>query len=337
MKAIIYKNINTIALEDVLKPNLHDNEEKGAIIKVLGCGLCGSDMVKLQQGSVSIGTVLGHEVVGVIEEIHSSTNFKKGDTIVLGHHVPCYECVFCRHESYSMCEQFKKTNIIPGGFSEYIFVSEKHLNDTVNLVPFGMEHEVAVFTEPLACCLRAIRRAEVKRNDNVLIIGLGAIGLLMGQAIKTLNAEVTGTDILEDRLKLAKELGFDDAFYAGEILHSAKKSFDVVFLTAGNDKTISAALEYVRDGGKISVFSSVKSFETGFSNNEIYYRDLTVMGSYSPASSDLKNAIELLSLGKINTKNLVCSYNMENINQALEDSSLNKIIKAYINISNSVG
>ena len=129
MKAAIIKN-NKIEISELPKPNL---EQKGAIVKILGSGLCGSDIIKYLHKQN--GIVLGHEIVGEIVEINSDTGFKQGDLVVMGHHVPCYKCKFCKGGSYSMCEQFKKTNIKPGGFSEYIFASELHLKNTAHKIP----------------------------------------------------------------------------------------------------------------------------------------------------------------------------------------------------------
>ena len=103
--------------------NLTMDNQKGAIVKVLGCGLCGSDIVKFVHKISKNGTVLGHEIVARIEEINSDTDFKKGDVIVTSHHIPCGKCNFCKHGNVSMCEHFKATNILPGGFSEYVYLT----------------------------------------------------------------------------------------------------------------------------------------------------------------------------------------------------------------------
>ena len=110
---IIVKNVEDIKL----------NSRKGAIVKVLGCGLCGSDIVKFVHKISKDGTVLGHEIVAEIVDIDSDTDFKVGDEIVTSHHIPCGECVYCKHGNVSMCEHFKSTNIRPGGFSEYVYLS----------------------------------------------------------------------------------------------------------------------------------------------------------------------------------------------------------------------
>ena len=160
--------------------NIELDGRKGAIVKVLGCGLCGSDIVKFKHKIVHDGAVLGHEIVAKIIEINSETDFKIGDRIVTSHHIPCGKCNFCKHGNVSMCEHFKKTNIFPGGFSEFVFVSEEHLKNVAYLVPHNMSNEEISFYEPLGCCIRAIKRCALQKGDTALIVVLGSIGLLMG-------------------------------------------------------------------------------------------------------------------------------------------------------------
>ncbi|MBQ3819549.1 alcohol dehydrogenase catalytic domain-containing protein, partial [bacterium] len=132
MKSAIIEN-SKIVLKSFDKLTLNKNE--GAIVKVLGCGLCGSDIVKFTHKISKDGTVLGHEIVAQIVEINSDTNFKIGDIIVTSHHIPCGNCVYCVHGNVSMCEHFKSTNIRPGGFSEYVYLSEEHLENVAHIKP----------------------------------------------------------------------------------------------------------------------------------------------------------------------------------------------------------
>ena len=91
---------------DVIVIKERENEQlngrKGAVVKVLGCGLCGSDIVKLREHLAKCGTVLGHEIVASIVDIDSDTNFKTGDTIVTSHHIPCGKCEYCKNGNVSM-------------------------------------------------------------------------------------------------------------------------------------------------------------------------------------------------------------------------------------------
>lgn len=178
---------------------------KGAIVMTLGCGLCGSDIVKFRHKIVHDGAVLGHEIVAEILEINSDTKFKKGVRIVTSHHIPCGECNFCKHGNVSMCEHFKKTNIFPGGFSEKVFVSEEHLKNVAYLVPENMTDEEISFYEPLGCCIRAIKRCALQKDDTALIVGLGSIGLLMGEGLKAMGYKVYGCDLIPERIELAKK------------------------------------------------------------------------------------------------------------------------------------
>lgn len=316
MKALVSEN-KQLKIIDLPKPEL---KSKGAILKVLGCGLCGSDIVKFLHSESKI--VLGHEIVGKIEEINSDTDFQIGDKIITSHHIPCFECEYCKKEHYSMCEHFKKTNLDPCGFSEYVYITEEHLQNVAHKIPENLTEVEASFYEPLGCCVRAVKKA---CKGDVLVIGLGTIGLLMGQALKAFGANSFGCDILPDRIKLATDLGIPSV-NSSDI---GEKQYDAIFMTSGADATIPLALKSVKDGGTIVVFASTpKNF--GYANNEIYYRELTVLGSYSPSPADLKDSLNLLAENKVKVKGLSTVYEFENVIQAFEDTISNKIMKAYI-------
>lgn len=315
------------------------NGQKGAVVKVLGCGLCGSDIVKFKEKISPNGTVLGHEIVAEIVEINSSTDFKAGDKIVTSHHIPCGKCIFCRSGNVSMCKHFKNTNIIPGGFSEYVFLSEEHLENVAHLLPENMDEIEGSFYEPLGCCVRAVHRANLVENSTVLVVGLGSIGILMAQALKAHGMNVIGCDLIDERVELLKSLGLE-AINSSDFDKTKKYIFnktdnygvDAVFMTSGADRAIDFALKMVRNGGKILVFASTpKNF--GYPNNEIYYRELTILGSYSPAPSDLAESLDLLKTGRVKVKGLSTVYDFDMIDKAFNDTISNKILKAYIKIS----
>lgn len=302
---------------------------KGAIVKVLGCGLCGSDIVKLKHNLVKNGTVLGHEIVAKVVAIDSETDFKKDDVIVTSHHIPCGKCEYCKNGNVSMCRHFKETNIRPGGFSELVFVSEEHLQNVAYLKPENLTDDEAAFYEPLGCCIRAVKRAGLRQNSTALVIGLGSIGILMAQALKALGMNVIGCDLIASRVQILKNLGIE-AFVLPEMCDSIKA--DGIFMTSGSDRAIDTALKFVRDGGKILVFSSTPQ-NMGYANNEIYYRELTVLGSYSPAPADLKDSLELLAKKEVKVSGLSTIYPLEKVQKAINDTVENKILKAYIKIN----
>lgn len=335
MKIAAYEN-KKIAIKEV--ETIHLNGRKGAIIKTYGSGLCGSDIVKYKENLVDDGTVLGHEVLGRIVELDSDTNFKTGDDIVTSHHIPCFNCEYCKNDNHSMCQHFKKTNIEPGGFSEYIYLSEEHLQNVAHLIPENLSHEEISFYEPLGCCVRAIRRTELKKGSKVVVIGLGSIGFIMAQALKAFDMDVYGCDVLEDRVALAKKYeikGFNSADFNQSVDYIKSETnnigADAIFMTSGADVTIDLALKLVRSGGTILIFASTpKNF--GYPNNEIYYRELKIMGSYSPTPKDLEVSYNLLKDEKVKVKGISTVYDICETQKAISDTIENKVYKAYIKV-----
>lgn len=311
---LINKNVEIIEMN---RPTLN---AKGAIVKVLACGLCGSDLVKIHEKQEN--AVLGHEVVGEIVEINTDTDFKVGDKIVVSHHYPCGKCDFCLNKSYSMCSFFKATNFDPCGFSEYMKITEGHLENTAFKLDGTLSDIEASFMEPLACCIRAVERADLRVGANALTIGLGSIGILMAQAISEFGIRSYGLDVDDKRQKFAKNFGIE---------FDENLKYDAIFMTSGSSYAIPDALKYVKDGGKIVVFSSVKD-NSGYANNDIYYRELTVIASYSPSVENLKMAYKMLYDRKIKVDNISTIYKFDDIKKAIEDTISKKIYKAYIEL-----
>ncbi len=363
MKACVYnpQSEGLLELIEIDKPQI---KEGSALVKVLGVGVCGSDLLKLDRALVKPGTILGHELVGEIIEAPKDSKFELGDKIISSHHVPCGKCKFCLNEQESLCTQFKKTNFNPGAFCEYLELSADHLKYTVEKVPEFMTDIEASFTEPLACCIKAIERSGLQkyRGDQarVLILGLGSIGLMIGQLVKYYfpNLNLVGCDLLQTRLDLAKDLGFDELHenLSDTRLASPEKTeltkasmsiskdehnavdedlsqarFDFIFLCAGADASLDMAVNYAENGATLVVFSSVKTDTLGFNNNDIYYKELTVLGSYSPNLNNLKESLELISNKDIKVDKLIThTTNLENLGKTIEKARQEKGIKVFL-------
>ena len=207
-------------------------------------------------------------------------------------------------------------------------MSEEHLKNVAHLVPNNITDEEISFYEPLGCCIRAIKRCGLQIGDRVLVVGLGSIGLIMGEGLRALGYKVYGCDLIQDRIERANKFGIE-ACHTKDL---EKPEVDAVFMTSGADKALDTAIKAVRAGGKILVFSSTPN-NTGYPNNEIYYKELTVMGSYSPSPKDLEDSFNLLTSGRVNVKGLTTTYTLDKIQEAFDDTISNKIFKAYIKIS----
>jgi L-iditol 2-dehydrogenase len=278
---------------------------KGAILKTLGCGLCGTDSEKIQQQKVPVGSVLGHEVVATIHQLHPDYvgPFTEGQRVVLAHHVPCGHCHYCVNASPSMCASFKATNLFPGGFAPYFSASAAHLAHTTFLIPTHISNREASVLEPLACVLRAIRRTPLASSQgSSAVIGLGFIGLLTAQVLKHQGQAVLGLDLNPQRLGLAKTLDLmDEAVHPidGEATGQAWQAqqvtgaVDAVFLSVVNPHTLALAFKLVRNGGSLTLMAGNTHGDI-LDPKDLYYREINVITSYSPALEDLNTAVDLI-------------------------------------------
>ena len=299
MKVLMCYGKDDFRIEEVPGPPVADDD---MLIELIYCGLCGSDIVKIFSTSPERPAIYGHEVVGkVVEAGDKVTKFIPGDTVVAAHHIPCGKCRFCLHGNHTMCAMFKKTNIDPGGFCQYIRLSDKHIQNTAFLLPEGADPLEALFVEPLACCIRAMDRMQYLEGDTVSIVGAGAIGILFVKLARLAGLETVVIDLDDERLKLAGDLG------ATYILNPAKQDLgagirkisttglDCAVLTVTNEHTVTDALDYVRPGGEIDIFGMGLDQEPiPLDFNRIYKSELTIKSTYSATPDTLSRAFDLI-------------------------------------------
>lgn len=336
MKASVYTGPQKLEVRDVQVPKISEDE---VLLKIQACGVCGTDIVKFQYDMVKPPIVLGHEVAGFVEKVGSNvTKFKVGDRVVVAHHTPCYACHFCKHGNVSMCEIFKKSNLDPGGFAEFLRIPAPHVQMTAHKIPEGMSFEEAIFMEPLACILRNIKRANLQQKDSVLIVGLGSIGLMTGMALKSMGMKVFATDLKQDRIDLAKKLGLDWATIpTAELknqIHSMTdpKGVDLVVLTAGNEKVYSQSVDYVRDGGIVNIFAGMgPEAKLEFNINNLYKREIMVYASYSPSPIELMEALEMIRTKEVDVAALKPKkYPLSELENAIYQVQRQEVFKAII-------
>lgn len=337
MKAILIEEQKSAFVTDFPKPQVGKDE---VLIRTLGCGVCGTDVLKFNLGLVKKPTVLGHELVGQVVSVGQRVrDFSVGDTLVVAHHVPCFACHDCRHERYSMCAQFKNTNLDPGGFAEFVTISAAHLKHTAFKVPATLDWQEAIFTEPLACCVRNIERLPLLLKDAVVVIGLGSIGLMMTKLLKRLSCTVIGIDLDPARCELGLAYGVDTVFtstHDGEFLALIKKTdggrgFDGVIFTAGPAKLLNESLSWVRGGGFLNLFSHLSGERTTIDTATLYHHEIQIITTYSASPDSLKKAFEILCTENLELKKMVApAYAPGELEKAIEDINHRKILKAVV-------
>ncbi len=316
MKAVIYHAHDDIRVEQYPIPAITETE---LLVRVDGCGLCGSDIIKIVQ-QVPPPVVLGHELTGTIVASGAAvSSFRTGQRVVVAHHVPCGTCHYCRHQNYSMCVQFKTSNIAPCGFAEYIRVPAAHVQQTTLLLPDVLSEEEGSFTEPLACCVRAVRRMPLQDGDSIVVVGLGSIGLLMVQAVKALGKRagqtyhVYGVDLFPERLQLARRVGADEVFLAQAEEHALRamlapatdgRGADAAIITAAGARPFMQALASLRKGGLLNIFAA-HAGTVPVNIEQVYQQELSIISTYSSSPQDLRLALDLLTTGLVRVDQLI--------------------------------
>src|SRR5438046_6795440 len=307
MIAAVYRGAGKVIAEEWPRPAIGDSE---VLLRLLGCGLCGSDIAKIVDPSTPVPLVLGHEVVGEIVALGPDvTDCAIGDRVVAAHHVPCGDCHYCRRGSESMCRAFKASNLDPGGFAEYVRVPAPNVRHALFRVPRHVTDEAASFVEPLACCLRSVRRARVAPGDTVVVVGLGSIGCLFVQLLRRAGAVVVGCDPLADRAELATKLGAavagpPDAARRAQRELSGGRGADLVVVTGGGGEVLPWAAGTLRDGGSIHYFAGGGGDALPLRLEALYHRELTITATYSSSPADLTEAFRLIVAGAIDVGRL---------------------------------
>lgn len=301
MRAAVCRGAGKVATEAWPRPAAGPGE---LLLRMRGCGLCGSDIAKIVAAGTRLPAVFGHELVGeVVETGPGADGFGPGDRVVAAHHVPCGSCHYCRRGSASMCRAFRASNLDPGGFAEYVRVPAPNVRHATFRVPVHVGDEAASLVEPLACCLRAVRRARVEAGDCAVVVGLGSIGRLFLALLVRAGATVVGLDQAADRLPGAAAGGAvacrPDEAAAAVAGASDGRGADQVFITGGGAAVLGSALRLVRDGGQLHYFAGGPGPALPVALDELYHRELTVTATYSSSPRDLAEAFRLITAGEV--------------------------------------
>lgn len=300
MKLLTCTRTNHVDVVDVPAPVAGPGE---LLVRMALCGVCGTDLMKVYDPETRKPVQLGHEIVGRVAAVGAGvTRFAVGDRVAVAHHAPDYGSHYARRGSPTQDPQFKASNVVPGGFAEVIRVPADLTPHTVVPVPDHVPDERAVFMEPLACCLRALDRLALREGDTVLIVGVGAIGLLFLPLLRDRSVSVLAADTRAERLDVAAQWGAAGGFLVGrdDVAQGSKaatagRGADVVLLTATNAATMALALDAVRDGGVIVPFGVKPGMMPPVDLWQLYRREVSLTTSYSATPEGLARAMAILA------------------------------------------
>jgi len=311
MRVAMYYNNDDVRLEEMPTPKIGPGE---MLVRIEASGICGSD-VMFWYRKEKVPLVLGHEIAGTVVEVGDGVEqYKVGDRVSASHHVPCNTCHYCRRGHHTVCDTLRRTNFDPGGFAEFVRLPAINVDRGVYPIPDEVSFEEATFTEPLACVLRGLRRAQMKPGDSVLVLGSGIAGILYIALASALGAgRIVATDVSPYRIDAAKRFGAEFTFSATEYTPDALREVndgrlaDMVIVCTGAVPAIEQAFASVERGGTIMMFAPTDAgVEMPISMNDLFWKtDLTITTSYAGSPADHMAAMELIRAGRVPVADMV--------------------------------
>lgn len=318
MRAAVVNAPGSFNVYDVPVPELPLD---GMLVKVLACGLCGSDLRTLRTGHhrVKLPYIVGHEVCGEVVEIGTDYvgAWEIGDALAISPLVYCGTCEFCLEGKYELCNNYNEIGQKwPGGFAEFMAIPAEAIRlGTIQKVLAGIVPEHATIVEPLSSCVHAQESGNIGLGDTVLIIGAGPIGTLHVELARARGAEkIIVADISEERLKLMEQYSPDFIINSGkedissEIAKITNNYGPDVIITANPaPDTQVLAVEMAKKGGRILLFGGLPKDKScpQIDMNIVHYNALHLIGTTIFAPRHNRIAMQLIASGKIDGEKFI--------------------------------
>src|SRR5579884_2997881 len=211
MKAAVYVGNGQIAVQSVPTPDIGPGE---ILVRVESCGVCHTDLKKIEYNLLPPPRIYGHETAGVVAAVGDNvTKYAPGDRVVVFHHIPCGNCFYCARRLYAQCPGYKKVGITAGyepaggGFSQYVRVMDWIVERGVEPIPDGVSFDQACWVEPVNTCVKGVELLGLQPGDTVAVLGQGPIGLIFTMLVQRRQASVLATDTIPFRRELSHRYG----------------------------------------------------------------------------------------------------------------------------------
>lgn len=299
MRAAVYTGEGRVEVQSIPVPALNHGE---VLVRVEACGICHTDLKKVEYNLLPPPRVFGHETAGSIAAVADGVEgWRVGDRVVVFHHIPCGECFYCQRRFYAQCAGYKKVGVTAGfepaggGFAQYVRVMDWIVRRGMERIPEGVSYDVATFVEPLNTCLKAVAGCNPQPGDVVLILGQGPIGLLFTGLVRRTGAKVATTDMMDARLDLSRRFGADPALEANDPELASKvkeisggRGADIVIVAASAPQIIEQAVVCSRPGARIALFAQTSNKEAiAVTGADLVVAERNLVGYYS-ADVDLQ-------------------------------------------------
>lgn len=326
MKACVLENINKLEYKDVPIPKLKNNE---VLVKIKAAGICNSDFARVYgNGAYYFPIILGHEIAGEVVAVADNINKDYiSKKVVIFPLLPCQKCENCLKGDYAQCRNYNYFGSrCDGGFAEYLAVPIWN----IKIFDEDLSFASAALSEPAAVAWHALSKVVNSSNTNILIIGTGTIGILIGLWAQLFNLKITYISRNKEKTSFLNSLGFNNI-----IEKVSDEKFDVCFEVVGSNESLVTALNYVNTKGKIIVIGNPKTDIN--IEKQLYWKilrqEITIEGVWNSRYPDdwdwVINHLKFIPNEKIITHKFKLNQGIEAF-EILKDSSLFKLKGMYV-------
>lgn len=331
MRAAVYRGKGRVVVEDVPVPQIGAGE---VLIRVAACGICGTDIKKIEHGFVAAPQIFGHEVAGTVFAAGQGvTRWKPGDRVMSFHHIPCGKCFYCEKRLHSQCPGYKNVGLTAGfepnggGFAQFVRAMPWIVERGMLAIPPEISFEEASFIEPVNTCVKAIEKARVAAGETVVVMGQGPIGLLLMLLSKLAGATVIASDPLAERRAKSLSLGADLAMDPREgtladlvRVRKVGRGADAVLVAVPLPSALADALAIARPGGRVLLFAhNDPQMRLEFPAAAVGVEEKEILGSYSAAVDRQDEAAQLVFSRRLPVRELITHrFSLEDMNRALD-------------------
>ncbi|MBI3853680.1 MAG: alcohol dehydrogenase catalytic domain-containing protein [Verrucomicrobia bacterium] len=312
MKAAVLHGKEDVRIEKVEARLLRTGEVRVQIEAALTCG---TDLKVFKRGyhakMIVPPAVFGHELSGVISEVHPAVpGWKVGERVVVANSAPCGNCSYCRNHQENLCDDLLFLN---GAYAKSIIVPARIVEKNMLRLKPGTSFRDAALVEPLACVVQGVEDVQLHRDQNVLVIGTGPIGLMFVALARHLGCHVVAAGRGNTRMKAARNLGAErivevtgKSDLVRTIQTEARVEFDVVIEAVGKPEAWEAAIRLVRKGGAVNLFGGCQSgTSVALDTARMHYASLTLKASFHHTPRTIRRALEFIENGVIRAADFV--------------------------------
>jgi L-iditol 2-dehydrogenase len=313
MTAAVLYGKRDVRIEQIPIPRVGPGE---VLVRIKAALTCGTDLKVYRQGfharMIVPPAVFGHELAGIVEEVGEGVeSFTTGMRVVSANSGPCNQCFFCESHLANLCEDLQFIN---GAYAEFIKIPERIVRQNLLILPDKLDFHVAALVEPLACVLRAIEETGIVEGDNVVVIGMGPIGLMFVQVLKSIGAKVIAVGKRSSQLAMAARMGADhvlDATHSNVVeqvrnITKGRRGTDVVIEAVGTTETWQHAMGMVRRGGTINLFGGCPSgTHIPLDTTLIHYSEITIKASFHHTPRHIREALDVITRGTLRAQTFI--------------------------------